>query len=227
LAVSASKGLVIFDCDGVLVDSEPLAAKAYENVLKRGGMAIPAGVMQGCIGLKQDDIFARMEQATGRKIPTELRATLWPETRRLFEAQLQPTAGMVNFLDGLTARRCVASSSHLERIVLSLRLTRLEDYFGGHIFSTQMVKRGKPAPDIFLYAAEQMGADPADCVVIEDSAPGIQGARAAGMTTIGFLGGQHAGPGHGKVLAEAGATHLAQSWAEVARLFTKLQHFAV
>ena len=227
MAVSASKGLVIFDCDGVLVDSEPLAAKAYENVLKRGGMAIPAGIMQGCIGLKQEDIFARMEQATGQKIPPELRATLWPETRRLFEAQLQPTAGMVNFLDGLTARRCVASSSHLERIVLSLRLTRLEDYFGGHIFSTQMVKRGKPAPDIFLYAAEQMGADPADCVVIEDSAPGIQGARAAGMTAIGFLGGQHAGPGHGKVLAEAGATHLAQSWAEVARLFTKLQLFAV
>lgn len=222
-----SRGLVIFDCDGVLVDSEPLAARAYDSVLNAAGIVIQPGLMRDSIGLKQDDIFAKMESATGRKIPPEVRAMLWPETRRLFEAELQPTAELVPFLEALKARRCVASSSHLERIQLSLRLTSLEGYFGGHVFSTQMVKRGKPAPDIFLYAAEHMGAEPADCVVIEDSAPGIQGARAAGMTAIGFLGGQHAGPGHGKALREAGATHLAQSWAEVARLFTKEQLFAV
>lgn len=218
MAANRRPELVIFDCDGVLVDSEPLAARGYSAVLGEIGVEIPAGVMQGAIGLKQADIFARIEAAVGRPIPAEVAERLWPRTRELFEAELESTAGLGAFLDRLTLARCVASSSHLERIRLSLRLTGLERYFGEAVFSTQMVARGKPAPDIFLYAARRMGVEPARCVVIEDSAPGVRGAVAAGMRAIGFLGGGHIRDGHGEMLRQAGADHLAQSWSEVDRL---------
>jgi len=227
LAGALYKQLVIFDCDGVLVDSEPLSARAHEVVLKEAGIDLPAELFASCIGLKQTDIFARIEAAAGRKIPPEAIARLWPFTRELFETELRPTQGLPAFLAALPARRCVASSSHLERIELSLRLTGLDTAFGGNIFSSQMVARGKPAPDLFLFAAQKMGADPAACVVIEDAAPGIEGARAAGMTAIGYLGGRHIGPGHSEVLRQAGASHLAEDWPAIARLFTKEKLFAV
>ena len=219
--------LVIFDCDGVLVDSEPLSARAHEAVLKEIGIDLPPEVFASCIGLKQADIFAKLEAASGRTIPQEVRDQLWPRTRELFEAELQPTAGLPEFLSALKARRCVASSSHLERIKLSLKLTGLESQFGDHVFSSQMVTRGKPAPDLFLFAASKMGADPARCVVIEDSVPGAQGGRAAGMTVVGYLGGQHIQPGHGEALVRAGASHLAHNWPEVARLFANEKLFAI
>jgi HAD superfamily hydrolase (TIGR01509 family) len=210
--------LVIFDCDGVLVDSEPLAARGYDEILGEIGVKIPPGVLEDAIGLKQADILARIEAASGRTIPPEVVAQLWPRTRELFEAELQSTVGLREFLDALTLARCVASSSHVERIRLSLALTGLADYFGDAVFSTQMVARGKPAPDIFLYAARRMGAEPTRCLVIEDSAPGVQGAVAAGMRAIGFLGGRHIRPGHGERLREAGADFLAESWSDVNRL---------
>jgi HAD superfamily hydrolase (TIGR01509 family) len=218
LAAHRDSGLVIFDCDGVLVDSELLAARGYSAVLGEVGLEIPAGVMEGAIGLKQADIFARIEAAVGRPIPAEVAERLWLRTREIFEAELESTAGLRDFLDRLTFPACVASSSHLERIRLSLRLTGLERYFGDAVFSTHMVARGKPAPDIFLYAARQMGVDPARCVVIEDSGPGVRGAVAAGMRAIGFLGGAHIRDGHSEMLREAGADFLAASWTDVDRL---------
>jgi HAD superfamily hydrolase (TIGR01509 family) len=145
---------------------------------------------------------------------------LWPLTRELFEAELRSTAGLKEFLDRMTIARCVASSSHLERIHLSLKLTGNERYFGEAVFSTQMVARGKPAPDIFLHAASQMKVEAARCVVIEDSGPGVRGAVAAGMRTIGFLGGAHIRDDHGETLRRAGAEFLATSWIDVERLLT-------
>lgn len=208
--------LVIFDCDGVLVDSEMLSVRGFKAVLGEIGLDIPAGVLEGSIGLKQADIFARIAAAAGRDIEPETMARLWPRTRELFEAELRPTPGLVTFLDRLDIPRCVASSSHDERIRLSLRLTGLDHYFGDAIFSAHQVARGKPAPDIFLHAANAMGIDPARSVVIEDSAPGVQGAVAAGMCAVGFLGGQHIGPGHGQALREAGATFVTEDWSKLA-----------
>ena len=214
-------GLVIFDCDGVLVDSEVLAARGCRSVLSEMGVEVPAGVLEGAIGLKLADIFARIEAATNCAIPTEAAGRLWPRTREIFEAELEATAGLPEFLDHLGLPRCVASSSHIERIRVSLGLTGLDGYFGDNVFSTQMVARGKPAPDIFLFAAARMGVEPARCVVIEDSAPGVRGAVAAGMRAIGFLGGGHITDGHAELLREAGADSLAASWPEVDRLLAQ------
>ncbi len=209
--------LVIFDCDGVLVDSEVLSARGYRTVFQEIGVDIPAGVLESSIGLKQADIIARIAAATGRQIGADAIARLWPRTRELFEAELQPTAGLAAFLGRLDVARCVASSSHVERIRLSLGLTGLDRYFGDAIFSTQQVLNGKPAPDIFLHAAKAMAADPARTVVIEDSLAGVQGAVAAGMRAIGFLGGQHIGRGHGAALRAAGAAFVTPHWSSVAR----------
>ena len=207
--------LLIFDCDGVLVDSEILSLTAYDELLRSIGIVVSEDDLLGCIGLKQADIFARLEGLSGRSIPPEARATLWPRIRALFEAALKPTEGLVDFLRPLTTKRCVASSSDPDRIKLSLRLTGLAAYFGGAVFSTHQVRRGKPAPDIYLFAAEQLQCRPPRCLVIEDSAPGVEGARAAGMTAIGFAGGAHVRDGHADRLAAAGAAAVFTNWAGV------------
>src|SRR5690606_16854619 len=114
--------------------------------------------------------------------------------------------------------RCVASSSDPERLRLTLGLTGLHDLLAPHIFSATMVQNGKPAPDLFLYAAAAMQVPPADCIVIEDSVPGVTAARAAGMLVIGFTGGSHAGPDLGPRLRAAGATHVTSDMDGVAAL---------
>ena len=169
------------------------------------GRRFAVDVWPRCVGLKQADIFALLERAIGRPIGPDVRERLWPRTRALFAAELKPTPGVIDYLGKLTTGRCVASSSQPERIRFSLETTGLTGFFGDAIFSTQDVARGKPAPDIYLYAAERMGAQPADVVVIEDFVPGVQGAKAAGAHAIGYLGGAHVEPDHGRRLLEAGA----------------------
>ncbi len=204
--------LIVFDCDGVLVDSEALAMRAYVDILADIGADIPAKLWPQCVGLKQDDIFAVLEHAIGRPIAQDVRNRLWPRTRALFAAELQPTPGVMGYLGRVATRRCVASSSDPERIRFSLEKTGLAGFFGDSIFSTQDVARGKPAPDVYLRAAERMGARPADVVVIEDSVPGVQGAKAAGAHAIGYLGGAHVEPDHRVRLLEAGADFAVHDW---------------
>jgi HAD superfamily hydrolase (TIGR01509 family) len=205
--------LVIFDCDGVLVDSEPLAAEAYERVYGRHGMnGVGADIIAQCIGLKQADIIVKIKELTGHEIPEHAHGDIWAETKRLFTEKLVETEGLKRFLDGLSVRKCVASGSSPERIRHSLEITRLAGYFGDSLFSSSMVKHGKPAPDIFLYAAEKMGADPTRCAVIEDSPLGVEGAVAAGMTAIGYTGGGHTYDGHGDRLVSRGAVTACASW---------------
>ena len=208
--------LVIFDCDGVLVDSEPLAVQAFVEVLHEAGVAeAEPAMVERCFGMKQADILIAIAEQTGRNIPDSVAGALWPATRRHFEASLQPMPGIAAFLDALgNTRRCVASSSNPERIATSLALTGLAAGFGAHVFSSHQVARGKPAPDLFLFAAASVGVDPARCVVIEDSRFGVEGARAAGMTAYGFAGGGHILPGHDVVLREAGASRVFNSWQE-------------
>ncbi len=208
--------LIIFDCDGVLVDSEPLAAEAYERVYEKHGMSgVGADIIAQCIGMKQADILVKIRDLTGHRFPDHAHDDIWAETKLLFIEKLAETEGLRHFLEGLAVPRCVASSSSIERINHSLQITGLASYFGDAIFSSSMVKHGKPAPDIFLYAADKMGTDPSRCVVIEDSPLGVQGAVAAGMLAIGYTGGGHTYKGHADKLMSRGAAAACGSWQSV------------
>ena len=216
---------MIFDCDGVLVDSEPLAATAYERAYGKHGLALDGGVIAQCIGMKQADIILRIAELTGHALPPHAEPDLWVETKQIFTERLKSTLEIAAFLEKLESPRCVASSSAIERIEHSLAITGLKRFFGDAIFSSSMVKRGKPAPDLFLYAAEKMGFEPRNCVVIEDSHFGIQGAVAAGMLALGYTGGGHTEATHAKRLTDAGAAATGADWTEIAALLRE-HHFA-
>ena len=145
-------------------------------------------------------------QALGRSIPRQFPAELRAKVQETFRSALCPIDGVGSVLEGLKIPHCVASSSALDRVSLSLSLTGLARHFGDRLYTAQMVDRGKPAPDLFLYAAGRMQADPARTLVIEDSVSGVQAAKAAGMTVWGFVGGSHYRARDGAVsLLEAGA----------------------
>ncbi|WP_295809211.1 HAD family phosphatase [uncultured Nitratireductor sp.] len=216
-----SDPLIIFDCDGVLVDSEPLAAIAYERAYNKHGLALTRDIVGQCIGMKQADIIVRIEELTGHAFPAHAEDDIWLETKALLEEELQPTQGILPFLSNLQTARCVASSSSMERIALSLRVAGIAEFFADNVFSTSMVKNGKPAPDIFLFASDKLGSEPASSVVIEDSPFGVQGAVAAGMTAIGFTGGGHTFNGHAEKLLSAGAHATCANWNEVQTELTR------
>lgn len=213
----ASPELVIFDCDGVLVDSELLASRAMCSVLQGRGVAVAPEMIAECVGMKRDDILARIAERTGTAIDPATADDIWPATRALFLEELKPAPGIESFLGRLPYRRCVASSSDKVRIRLSLEVTGLLRFFGDDLFSSHEVARGKPAPDLFEHAARRMQAHPERCVVIEDSPFGVQGARAAGMTVIGYIGGSHVQEAHAEVLFKAGAHHVEADWDAIGR----------
>ena len=219
----ASDKFILFDCDGVLVDSEPLAALAYEHVFARHGIVIGGEIFARCVGMKQADILAQIETLTGYRLPSDNEPEIWQETKRLFGQSLQATSGLADFLNRLETSRCVASSSSLERINFSLHTTGLARFFSENtIFSSSMVRLGKPAPDLFLYAAAQCGFLPEQCIVIEDSHFGVQGAVRAGMKAIGFTGGGHSDKDHAQLLLANGAHATCTSWKDVAEILFAL-----
>ncbi len=184
--------MVIFDCNGVLVDSEPIAAAVLVDALRRIGLTLSAdGAMRRFHGRRPADIFAIIETAAGTKLPADFAATVAAETLRRLRAELRAIAHAAHALTWIRGPKAVASSSPPDRIRLSLDVTGLMRFFEPRLFSASHVRHGKPAPDLFLLAAARSQADPADCIVVEDSAPGIAAAAAAGMTPIGFVGGSH------------------------------------
>lgn len=199
--------LVIFDCDGVLVDSEALACVVHADVLTQHGYAIsPAQVHERFLGRSAREARAEVESELGRSFPDAYTAQLRSTIDRVFGESLQPIPYVADTLDRLSQRICVASSGTPTRIRSSLGTTGLIGRFAPHLFSALQVERGKPAPDLFLFAAAQMNTPPARCVVVEDSVPGVIGASAAGMAVIGFTGGSHCRPGDADRLRAAGAT---------------------
>ncbi|MBF9195490.1 HAD family hydrolase [Microvirga terrestris] len=207
--------LLIFDCDGVLVDSEALACEIDAQILTRIGLPYSAEVIaRKFVGVSFKDMVARLEAEHGCVLPADLGAQLDSALFAKFETDLKPIEGVREAILSLPYRRCVASSSTPHRIALSLRITGLSALFD-HIFSATQVSRGKPAPDLFLHAAEQMGVSPQDCIVIEDSAAGVQGALAAGMRVIGFVGGAHCGPEHAEKLKQADARTIIERMADL------------
>jgi len=189
----AEKRLVIFDCDGVLVDSEPLSIAVLVKAMREEGVVISEEeayerFLGRSLATLVETLHREFNIFAGEAFLERIRSDLYAR----FRASLQPIKGMAETLDALDGPRCVASSSQLERIRLSLGVTGLLDRLEPDIFSATMVKRGKPAPDLFLYAAERMGAEPRHCIVVEDSPAGIMAAKAAGMTVFAFTGGAHA-----------------------------------
>lgn len=182
--------LVIFDCDGVLVNSERLAVKVDVVVLGRLGWHLTeAEVVERFVGLSDVHFRREIESHIGRPLPDDWDAEVEPLYRSAFEAELRPVEGIVEVLDVIEYRTCVASSGSHAKMRFTLGLTGLYNRFDGRIFSATEVARGKPAPDVFLYAAELMGALPERCVVVEDSAMGVAAARAAGMRVLAYAGG--------------------------------------
>ena len=198
--------LVIFDCDGVLVDSEALACVVHADVLTQFGYTISAEqVHDRFLGRSAREARLEVESELGRVFPDSYTAQLRATIDQVFGEQLQPVPHIFETLDRLSQRICVASSGTPTRIRSSLGTTGLLDRFDPHLFSAMQVERGTPAPDRFLFAAAQMDTAPARCVVIEDSVPGVTAAHAAGMTVIGFTGGSHCRPGDADRLRAAGA----------------------
>jgi HAD superfamily hydrolase (TIGR01509 family) len=210
--------LVIFDCDGVLVDSEIVSFEAEAAALAEAGINVPLDdLVERFVGLSSTSAFAILESEYGIKLPPNFAERCRQRVVDAFEKKLRPIAGIAALLEGLTRRRCVASSSEPARIRHSLTLAGILHHFDPHIFSATQVTHGKPAPDLFLYAAAQMGAAPERCIVIEDSVPGVTGARAAGMTVLGFTGGGHCRDGHGDRLRTAGAAEVFGTMDELSR----------
>jgi HAD superfamily hydrolase (TIGR01509 family) len=212
----AAFDLIIFDCDGVLVDSEILARRAMQSVFRQAGIEVSAEMVDSFVGMKFADILKGIEARTGQRIAGDYHPRFWSETKALFTDHLRPVPGVAAFLEGSSLPRCVASSSDHERIRHSLAVTGLAEFFEPKaIFSSHDVARGKPEPDLVLHAARTMGADPARCLVIEDSRFGVMGAKAAGMAAYGFLGGAHLLANSGEALREAGADFVARSYEEI------------
>lgn len=186
---------LIFDCDGVLVDSEPLSVAELGRTFRDQGLPVDdADIYDRMIGRPIAEIVAIYTAEHGIDITNALPAYR-ERLRASFEAELRAIDGIAGALDALPGLpRAVASSSTLPRLDLSLGLVGLRDRFAPHIYSATQVARGKPAPDLFLFAAEELGVQPADCIVIEDSPAGVTAAKAAGMRVIGLTAGSHAAP---------------------------------
>jgi HAD superfamily hydrolase (TIGR01509 family) len=182
--------LVIFDCDGVLVDSERLAIKVDVQVLRELGWELSeAEVIARFVGRSNREIQTLIEAHLGRALVPGWTERLKPLYDRVLEADLAPVDGVLEALDRITTPTCVASSAAHEQLRYTLGLTGLYESFAGRIFSAEDVANGKPAPDLFLYAAERMGAMAAECVVVEDSRAGVEAGRAAGMRVLAYAGG--------------------------------------
>jgi HAD superfamily hydrolase (TIGR01509 family) len=205
-AEASGAPVVIFDCNGVLVDSEPLATTIVSQEFMRAGFPLtPEVVARYFTGRRPADMFAEVEVAARRKLPPNFADTVASVILRRFRKELRATPHAEYALSWLRGPKCVASSSSHERIRVSLESAGLIRFFEPNLFSASDVRNGKPAPDLFLHAAGKLQVSPSECIVVEDSAVGVAAGVAAGMTVIGFVGGSHAGSQLETRLRSAGA----------------------
>jgi HAD superfamily hydrolase (TIGR01509 family) len=182
--------LVIFDCDGVLVDSERVAVKVDVQVFAALGLSLSEEeVIERFVGRSDKYIASQLEAELGRPLAADWEEEFVPLYREAFAAELRPIDGVVEALDQITVPSCVASSGTHDKMRYTLGLTGLYERFAGRIFSVTEVAQGKPAPDLLLHAARQMGVEPANCAVVEDSRWGVEAAQAAGMRAFTYAGG--------------------------------------
>jgi len=185
--------LAIFDCDGVLIDSEIISCSCAAAFVTAAGYPIDTGeIVSRFVGTPRSAMLRQLQAESGLSFAPDLEMRLSAAVIARFESELRPIDGVGSAIVALGIPVCVASGSDVDYIRRALALTGLRHLFDdSHLFSSRMVARGKPAPDVFLHAAAAMGADPTDCVVVEDSLVGVQAALAAGMKVLGFTGGAH------------------------------------
>jgi HAD superfamily hydrolase (TIGR01509 family) len=201
--------LVIFDCDGVLVDSEVIFARVLGECLTEAHFpATAAEALLLGFGKHRDTLTAAVETRYGRALPDGFFEAMRERTALVLERELRPIPGVTELLTALPRARCVASNGHLQRVRQRLALTGLLGFFDPHVFSAIQVAIGKPAPDLFLLAARQLKAPPAACTVVEDSIVGVAAAVAAEMPVVGFCGGSHCPKGHAEELLAAGCSRV-------------------
>lgn len=205
--------LIIFDCDGVIVDSEVLSTRASTAALAEFGLNLTEKqVADLLIGFTFEAGLDRIRKQYQHVLPPGFALRKMQLTEDLFRKELAPLPGLVTLLESLTLPYCVASNSSHERLRFTFEATGLSHYFAGRIYSADDVAHGKPAPDLFLHAAKQQQTPPARCLVIDDSPGGVRAAVAAGMPAIGFIGGAHAYPALADRLREAGATWIMRDY---------------
>lgn len=214
---------ILFDCDGVLVDSEVIYNQVELRRLSSIGLSYdPVVYKTRFTGLHGRDFIAEIkaDYAALNKgdFPATFEQDMVEEMYRRIETELQAISGIHDLLDRHDGPRAVASSSALTRLKRKLQITGLMSFFDDHVYSGDQVENGKPAPDLFLHAASRLGVPPSSCLVLEDSVNGVRAGRAAGMTVWGFTGGGHADPDLKNRLAGAGASQVVSSFEDMARL---------
>jgi HAD superfamily hydrolase (TIGR01509 family) len=201
--------LVIFDCDGVLVDSELIFARVLAECLI--ALDFPTTIDEAItlgFGKNRVTLSAAVAARFGQALPDTFFEAFAAHSASAFEHELSPMIGIEDLLAALPMPRCVASNGRLDRVRQRLAITGLLPFFDPHVFSASQVAFGKPAPDLFLFAAQQFGARPGDCTVVEDSVPGVEAAIAAQMPVVGFCGGSHCPDDHSDRLIAAGCSRV-------------------
>lgn len=200
--------LIIYDCDGVLVDSEIIAAQVDAKLLTKAGFPItPEEMAEKFAGLNFTDILKKVEEIASIPIQASLIEESEKQIDDALARRVKSIQGAAQAIVLINAKRCICSNSSRKRVSITLNRTGLAPLFGNAVYCSEETKNklGKPEPDVFLMAAEKQQADPSRCLVIEDSIHGVTGAIRAGMRVIGFTGASHTYPGHADALSEAGA----------------------
>jgi len=219
---------IIFDCDGVLIDSELIYKSTERAFLEKVGLTYnPVEFFRRFMGRSEESFFEEAGKdhhaLHGKPLPHDFKDELIAHQKTRFENELRAIGGideMLNDLRGVT--QAVASSSPIHSLIKKLEMTGLKHHFGDHIYSASHVKYGKPEPDLFLYASEKLGVAPKDCLVIEDSENGVLAGLAAGMTVVGFTGGGHCHDLHHEILRTTGAHEIARTAAELHTMLTDI-----
>jgi HAD superfamily hydrolase (TIGR01509 family) len=214
---------LIFDCDGVLIDSEILVCRiAAEELTKLGYSITTEQVIQRFAGRPDHEMRAEIEQEWGQPIPEGYRESVNARTVESYATELKIMPRLMEALDQIDLPICVASSSFPEKLRLGLETVGLYERFMPNVVSATLVARGKPEPDVFLFAAGWMKTSPKKCLVLEDSVAGVTSAVRAGMHVLGFTGGAHCDAGHRQRLLDAGASSVFCDMSELPSLVEKV-----
>ncbi len=219
--------LVIFDCDGVLINSEEICVNSEIEFLSNAGFQLEKrAYMEAFMGLSSDEwrvkLGTTVQERIGHTLPENFFESLHTFVMQRFESELESISGVRGAVSSLEIMCCVASSAPLPNLQWKLEHTGIIDLFSPHVFSADMVDRGKPAPDLFLHAAATLGMEPRHCIVVEDSANGVIAGKAAGMKVIGFTGGDHCLPDQEAILISNGAHVVIDDFAKLGSTISRL-----